>query len=241
MNKIIKTILILALAGGIGLFLGFNNREVEVVVYQPNGEVSTSPASFVFGGGQLASGNDFKSLAENFPWYVSRASAITAYLLTFFIIFWGAGMTMGFIYLIANPVEAWVIHKYLGIAMGVTVLIHIFSLLFDRFINFKIWDILIPFYSGYKPLFLSLGIISFYLLLAVILTSLLIRLKSPKFWRTVHYAAYIFFIFALIHGLAIGTDSKTSAMRAVYWITGAMFLLLLAYRFIRYRLKNSDK
>ncbi len=236
MNKIVKTILILALTAGLGLAVGFANREVEILVYPPDGV--TPAASIMVNSRDLSSGNiasnllggDFKKLADSLPWYIARASAITAYLLMFVIILWGAGMTMGFIYIITNPVEAWVIHKYLGIAFGVSILVHVFTLLLDRFINFKILDVLIPFYSSYKTLYLSLGIIGFYLLLAVILSSLLVRLKSPKFWRALHYAVYVLFVFSLIHGIYLGTDTKTSAMQAIYWITGVIFFLLMGYR-----------
>jgi len=169
-------------------------------------------------------------LQEQLPWYISRSSAIVAYLLCFAVIAWGFGMTTGLSYKITNPVKAWTIHKYMGIALGVIVAVHALSLLFDKFINFGILDILIPFSSDYKPVFLSLGIIGFYFLMATIFASVFLRVKSPKFWRASHYFTYPLFALGLFHGLFIGTDSKTPAMQAVYWITGAIFTGIVFYR-----------
>jgi predicted ferric reductase len=176
-------------------------------------------------------------LLVTLPWYLSRASAIAAYILTFLIIFLGTGMTTGFIYKYINPVRAWVVHKYLGIAMLVTVIIHPFSLLFDEFINFELADILVPFVSSYKPVVLSLGIIASYFLLIIMLTSLFARLKHPYFWRLVHYLTYLFFILALLHGVFLGTDTQFLAMQIVYWLTGLAFLILVIYRLFYSRAK----
>jgi hypothetical protein len=166
------------------------------------------------------------------PWYTSRAAGVTSYILMFFIILLGVGMTTGFIYKYINPVKAWVIHKYLSLALGITLLTHAFSLMFDEFINFSIQDILIPLASDFKPLFLSLGIIGFYILLVIIFTSLFFRLKYKRAWRGIHYAVYALFIFSFVHGLLIGTDSKTIWMKSIYIITGAIFVSLLVYRFV---------
>jgi len=171
-------------------------------------------------------------LLQSLPWYISRASAIAAYILTFLIIFIGTGMTTGFIYKFINPVRAWVVHKYLGIAMLVTVILHPFSLLFDKFMNFNLTDILIPFISSFKPVFLSLGIIGFYFLLVIILTSLFARLGYPHFWRAVHYLTYLFFVLSLFHGILLGTDTKFLAMQILYGVTGFGFLGLMIYRFV---------
>ena len=83
----------------------------------------------------------------------------------FLIVFLGIGMTTSFIYKRINPVQAWVVHKYLGMALGITLIIHVLSLSFDKFINFSWGDILIPFYSSFKPLYLNFGIFSLYILL----------------------------------------------------------------------------
>ena len=175
--------------------------------------------------------------ANPIPWYVSRAAAITAYILMFLMIVMGEGLTVGYTYRFLNPITAWVIHKYLGIALGISILVHVFSLLFDKFINFGALELFIPFYSSYQTLYLSLGIIAFYVLAAIIITSLPIRERTPFFWQNIHYFTYPFFIFAFIHGLFIGTDSATLLMKMLYWTTGLLFAVLSGYRVFVYKNK----
>jgi len=171
------------------------------------------------------------------PWYITRASALTAYGLMFLVVVLGTGMTSSYIYGLINPARAWKIHKYLSLAMTLMVLLHVGSLLFDKFINLRLQDVLIPFVSPYRPFFISLGIFGFYILLAIILISIFLRLKMPRFWRSTHYWVYPLFGLGIIHGLFMGTDSPTPIMQFVYWSTGIIFVILLIYRFIFYRSK----
>jgi len=179
--------------------------------------------------------------ASSLPWYVARAAGLAAYGLMFLIVMLGTGMTTSYIYHYINPVKAWVIHKYLSLALGLTLLAHIIALSLDKFINFTWLDILIPFSSDYKPLFLSAGIMAFYLLLVVIFTSLFFRLKYKKSWRGVHYTVYPLFILSLIHGIYTGTDSGTIWMQTVYWTTGLIFFSLLLYRFVILAIRQRDR
>lgn len=169
---------------------------------------------------------------SNLPWYITRAAGNTAYFLMFLVVMLGSGLTTGHIYKYINPVKAWVIHKYLSLALGIMILTHIIAQLFDKLAGFGLLDILIPFFSNFEPIFLSLGIIGFYLLLLIIFSSLFFRLKYHKIWRGLHYATYFLFIISLIHGFFIGTDSGTIGMQIIYYSTGLIFLRLLFYRFI---------
>lgn len=243
MKAAIKIIVVLIIAGTAGFYLGFRNRAVEVVIREPAGVAGPSTTtSVIVRAEELRSGDVIRDLfGENFqkrlpslPWYLSRASAITAYLLMFIVIAWGAGMSTGSLYRLINPVEAWSIHKYLSISLGALVLLHMFSLLYDEFINFGVKDLFIPFASSYKPIYLALGVLAFYLLAAITLSSLVLRLRAPRLWRAIHDLTYPLFAYSFVHGVFIGTDAQTLALRLVYFTTGSLFLLIVAYRFISY-------
>jgi DMSO/TMAO reductase YedYZ heme-binding membrane subunit len=164
------------------------------------------------------------------PWYISRAAGISSYVLMFLIIVMGEGMTSGFTYKFATPVNAWLSHKYLGISFGITVIVHMLSLLFDKFIGFGLGDLFVPFHSSYHQFLVSLGIFSFYILMVVILSSIFIRLQKPFLWRKIHYLVYPMFIIAFIHGLFLGTDSKLFILQMIYGVTGFVFIILILHR-----------
>ena len=174
-------------------------------------------------------------LAANLPWYIARSAAIAAYILMFFIIVIGTGMTTGFIYRVSDPLKIWVVHQYLAISLTVFIIVHAIALMFDKYVNFKLADILIPFSSSYKTLYLSSGIIGFYVLIILIITSVYWRLKYAKVWLGMHYLSYFLFAISFIHGVFIGTDSSNWVMQTVYWTTGLIYLWLMIYRFHWYK------
>ncbi|MEI8360860.1 MAG: ferric reductase-like transmembrane domain-containing protein [bacterium] len=226
MKQLVKILLILVVAIGLGFFFGVYNTPQAVEVYNASGQLISSTSAQTIGS-VFVPGLKIESI----PWYVSRSSAIAAYLLLFSIIAWGLGMAIGFTYRFVDPARAWQVHQDMSMSFGVLVFVHAFSLLFDKFMNFDIFDILIPFYSNYKTWFLSLGIVGFYLLLLIIISSVFLRLSSPRFWRFSHYLVYPLFLFATIHGLQLGTDSSTMIMQTVYKFAGAVIVILFVYRF----------
>jgi len=166
-------------------------------------------------------------------WYIARASGIISYLLLFLLMMTGIGLTTGYIYSIFGPIIAWRIHRTISISLVAFILIHILTLLFDEFIGFSVADILIPFYSDYSPIYLSLGIIGFYLFTIITLTSIFLIVKKYKFWRFLHYLTFPTFIMLFIHGVFIGTDTNLLPMQIMYWSTGIITGLAFLYRLFK--------
>jgi len=69
--------------------------------------------------------------------------------------------------------------------------------------------------SGYRPFWLSLGAVSFDLLLAVIITSLLRDRLSHRAWQAVHLLVYASWPVSLWHGLGTGTDTRLPWVLAI--------------------------
>ncbi len=177
-----------------------------------------------------SSSNTTEPSTSLWPWYFTRASGLVAYILLFLLIVSGFGIKTSWSFRFISPTFAWLNHRYIGLALSFSVAVHLISLLMDNFLKFRIIDILVPFASNYKPIFLSLGIIGFYLFLAVIISSIFTMTKFYKSWRLLHYLPYPLFIVLFIHGYFIGTDTASIFVRPVYFITGVIFILLSLYR-----------
>jgi len=179
---------------------------------------------------------------SSWPWYVTRASGLIAGLLLFILILSGLGFITGQAYNFLEPITAWASHKALGITLGISILLHIGALYFDSFVTFDLQSILIPFVSNYKPivifgisfgsLFVALGVLALYLILAIILTSLFWIEKKPKTWKLTHLLSYIAMIFVFVHALYLGTDLASSVLRYV-WI--GLILILAVFSLMRLR------
>jgi DMSO/TMAO reductase YedYZ heme-binding membrane subunit len=251
MNKknLSSIVIILFIILGVGYYLGLRFQTVKVTVHEvdPAG-IEIGTRTIELSGNQLSNGvltdlfgKNIIYEGQNIPWYVTRASAICAYLLMFLIVIWGTGMTTGVIYQYIQPTAAWGIHKFLSIAMSTLVFFHMGALLFDHYINFGMKDLFIPFVANFKPLYVGLGVISFYILLVIMITSIFFKNKSERVWHLIHLSVYPLFALALFHGLFTGTDSKTFVMTIIYRVTGVIFAANTIYRFTLYYLKQKIK
>ena len=184
---------------------------------------------------ELSFGQDFAKRAANaWPWYVTRGSGILAAIVAVLLLLSGIGLITGHTYRVFEPLKAWVFHRALGIALGVTTIVHIVILLFDKYAPFDIWDVLIPFASDYQPLmigqlnlgslFVALGVIALYALVTIVLTSYMWIDKRPQAWRALHYLSYVIVIAVFFHGLFLGTDLQGGLGR-ILWVMGGLVVL----------------
>lgn len=88
--------------------------------------------------------------------------------------------------------------------------VHVLTSVLDSFAPISLVDAFIPFAGSYRPFWLGLGAVSFDLMLAVIVTSVLRRQIGHRTWRTVHWLSYASWPVALLHGFGTGSDVKSS-------------------------------
>lgn len=186
----------------------------------------------------------FTDRAESsWSWYLTRASGIVAAISFAILMLSGIGQVTGYTFRFLDPLTSWASHRALGIAFGVSVLVHMFSLLFDKFVKFNILEILIPWLSKYQPvtifgfhlgsLFVALGVLSFYMVAITIITSLIWVEKKPHTWKWLHLLSYITMFFIFIHALYIGTDLAHGIFRILWIITGVSIFIAAMQRLWR--------
>lgn len=107
------------------------------------------------------------------------------------------------------------LHRNLALTSVALVCVHVLTTVFDPFASISLVAAFIPFSSPYRPLWLSLGAVSFDLLLAVIITSLLRDRLNHRSWHAVHLLVYVCWPVALWHGLGTGTDTKLAWVLAI--------------------------
>jgi len=174
-----------------------------------------------------------KKYPSPWPWFVTRAAGFTSYLLLWLIVMFGLGLSTNVAYRIMSPTTGWTIHRTLGLSLAGTVSFHIGGLLLDSFIHLKVVEVFVPFVSTFRTTPLALGIIGFYIILPVIVTSLVSITRHARFWRLTHYLTLPMFVLLFLHGLLIGTDRTLPVVQGMYLVTGllagvAIFLRLAA-------------
>jgi predicted ferric reductase len=157
-------------------------------------------------------------------WYITRAAGLTAYFLLWFSNAWGLALSTKILQPILEHIFTYDFHEFLSLLGLGFVLLHVIVLLFDKFLPFNILQILIPFTESYRPLWVGLGIISFYLFLLVTVTFYIRQQIGQKAFRVIHVFSLVGYLGVTLHGLFAGTDSALPITQILY---GGSFLILL--------------
>jgi len=164
-------------------------------------------------------------------WYVVRGSGFVVYLLL------TAGVVAGLLLSVRWRSDRWPrlltedLHQFLQLLALVFLAIHVVSTLLDTFVRFEWYQLLIPFVGPYRTTWLGLGIIAMYFTIALALSIYVRRHIGYRVWRRFHYTGFGAWLFALVHSLATGTDTRTVWALAVYGIGVVAVVSLLAVRF----------
>jgi methionine sulfoxide reductase heme-binding subunit len=143
-------------------------------------------------------------------WYLTRSTGAVALLLLTFAIVLGVVDVRRF----SSPrwprflVDS--LHRNVSLLAMVFLGAHILTSVLDSFAPISLVDSFIPFVGSYRPFWLGLGAISFDLLVAVTITSLLRRRMGYASWRAIHWLTYASWPIALLHGFGAGSDVKSA-------------------------------
>jgi methionine sulfoxide reductase heme-binding subunit len=148
-------------------------------------------------------------------WYLTRSTGAVALLLLTFAI------ALGVIDVERLSTPRWPrfvvdsLHRNVSLLAMVFLALHILTSVLDSFAPISLTDAFIPFAGSYRAFWVGLGAVSFDLLLAVTLTSLLRRRMGFATWRTVHWLTYASWPIALLHGFGTGSDVKSGWLLAL--------------------------
>lgn len=162
-------------------------------------------------------------------WYTARAAGIVSWALVAASVMWGVSLAAR---LTRRPTPAWVqdVHRFLGGLAVVFTGIHIAGLVGDNYTHFGPSEILVPFASTWNPSAVAWGIAGFYLLLAVELTSLMMRRLPRKLWRAIHLSSFGLYVVATVHLFTAGTDRSNAVLQVVALLSTAMIVFLTLVR-----------
>ena len=122
------------------------------------------------------------------------------------------------------------VHRFVGLLAGTFVAIHVLVLLFQSYVPFSLADLVIPFPALFRLRPTALGVIAMELMVALALTNRYRRELPYAFWRRAHYANFAVWLFALVHGIASGTDTSTLWGAALYAVAGGAVAGLTVWR-----------
>jgi DMSO/TMAO reductase YedYZ heme-binding membrane subunit len=165
-------------------------------------------------------------------WYTTRATGVVALVLFTLVVSLGT--------LVANRVggtsvgrfELNELHRSITVIAMVFLVIHILTTVLDSYVATGWLSAVLPMTSHYKRLAITLGAVSFDLILAVWVSSLVkVRIKNES-WRALHWLSWLAFASAVAHALMTGTDTRHGAGLALVVVCAATVVASALWRFL---------
>ncbi|MCC7004730.1 ferric reductase-like transmembrane domain-containing protein [Candidatus Nomurabacteria bacterium] len=163
-------------------------------------------------------------------WDLGKYAGVAAFFLLAFLIF--SGDTARFWDKFIGLDKIIKFQKKFSYFVAVFVVLHPIFFILSRG---QVFNFIIPNFT-YVPL--ALGIIGFYIFVAVMIASALYKKISYKAWQYIHIGTYILFFFTLYHAINWGSDSDK--LFVPYIITLALLIIGAIYR-ANYKLFKSNK
>ena len=140
-----------------------------------------------------------------------------------------------------HRVMAQAVHRAFSFGTLAFLIIHIVTEILAQ--RSHVIDAVVPFLSPYRTFYIGLGTIASDLIVLLVVTSILRKRFTEHGkawrWRAIHYASYVAFVFAVLHGLLGGRTAKPY----VDWSYGfaiAVTALGLAVRFLAISLRPRE-
>jgi predicted ferric reductase len=157
-------------------------------------------------------------------WYVTRAAGLMSYFLLWLSMVWGMAISTKLFHPSVDGTYSYDFHEFLSLLGLGFVLLHVIVLMLDQFLPFSIWQIMIPFLDTYRPFWVGMGIVGFYLTLLVTVTFYLRKAIGMRAFRSIHTLSLLGYLGATLHGLFAGTDSALPVAKVLY---GGTFLVII--------------
>ena len=170
-------------------------------------------------------------------WFTARSAGMVAWAVCTASILWGLALSTRLVRRRGAPAWLLDLHRFLGLLSIVFTLIHMGALYLHAHYEFKEFpfgpsELLILWRSKYAPGAVAWGIVAFYLLVAVQVSSWLMKRIRRRLWHTIHLSSFAIFTFATIHSFTAGTDRANKLVQWVALTGGAMVFFLVLFRLL---------
>ncbi|MGH3245136.1 MAG: ferric reductase-like transmembrane domain-containing protein [Trebonia sp.] len=145
-------------------------------------------------------------------WYTSRATGVVALLVLTAVMLLGLLVTRQGRLPGLPRFAVSGLHRNLSLLATAFVAVHVVTAVTDGFVNIPITATVVPLTSPYERFWLGIGAVSFDLMLAAVVTSLLRRHLSRGAWRAVHLTAYASWPVAWVHSMFSSGDLHRGAL-----------------------------
>jgi len=213
------------LSAGLLSFLGY-----VIFRFLPIGQPVTNLVSWLFANNSIHT-----------TWYITRAAGWVAYFLLWFSMVWGLVIPTKLFEKFLSPTFAVDFHEYLSLLAIGFVVLHVSVLLVDQYLPFTVSQLLVPFMSTYRPLWVGLGVIGAYLAGLVTITFYMRKKIGQKRFKSIHTLSMFGYLGVILHAFFSGTDSSLPIAQLIYLSTFLIVVFLTSFWLIHGRQIQQEK
>ena len=161
-------------------------------------------------------------------WITSRAAGFTALIVSSLAV--SVGLLLSTKLAKGRVSDLRVAHEILSMSALAAIVVHGVTLIGDQYLHPSVLDIAVPFVSGYKSFWTSLGIVGGWGLLILGLSYYARRFIGGVRWRKLHRFTALAWLAGLAHSLGEGTDAGQAWFLAMVAIVVIPAVALLVRR-----------
>ncbi len=175
------------------------------------------------------------AVSEKLAWYVARSSGLIAWALVTASILWGITLSSRLVR--KRGIPAWLLdlHRYLGTLSIVFTAVHLAALVADNWVYFGWKELFIPMATEWRPGPTAWGIAAFYLMIAIQITSWMMRRLPRRLWHAIHLLSFPLFIAATIHGFQSGADRSNRLVQWLAFVGITLVITLVIFRILTFK------
>lgn len=162
-------------------------------------------------------------------WYITRAAGFTSYLLIWLSMVWGLAVSSKILDNLLHRSFTYDFHQFLSLLGIGFIALHMVVLMFDQYLPYSLGQILVPFLSAYRPVWVGVGVIGFWLIVLVTVTFYLRGRIGMKAFRAIHVLSLLSYLGVTLHSFLSGTDSTLPTVIGMYAGTFLVVIFLTAY------------
>jgi DMSO/TMAO reductase YedYZ heme-binding membrane subunit len=173
-------------------------------------------------------------------WWLARASGIVAWFMATATIAWG--LTLSGKLVRRKRIPAWLLdlHRYLGTLTLAFVGLHLAGLVLDSYVEFGLRELFVPMASTWQPGAVAWGIVAFYALLIVQVSSWLMGRLPRRIWNRLHMLSVVVITAGTVHGILAGTDRSEQALQIGLLVGLTSLVFLVLFRILNASVEAAD-
>jgi sulfoxide reductase heme-binding subunit YedZ len=162
-------------------------------------------------------------------WLASRSAGVVAWLLLSLVVVMGLVMATGLAPVRVRGALRRSHERVALLALGTTAA-HGALLLGDSYLRPGLSGVLVPFASGYRPVWTGVGVLAAYVAAALSLTYYARRRLGARRWRTAHRLIPVAWAMAAVHVIGAGSDAGSLWLQVPLALSLALVIALLGQR-----------